>query len=341
MQWSECFPTGSRVLALPSWDSPRLYFSEHGPARRWTDSAVYPAFKFLARGYKLMLRAKAAAGLLQARVSESEWALGDFVKDLLPPIASVAVLVGTPGPAQKTTIQFRDESGRVTGYLKCGHTPMSCHKLANEHTILTHLPPDAGSKVLKFGPLRGGQALLTAPIEGTALSPTLPPPQDIQTFFDLLKRSGELSLDNHPWIRHFSTAAPAIEPWLQPLRPRSWPIVFQHGDLAPWNLIRETGRNNLRAIDWEEGLLDGFPLIDLAYYNLQTAELIHRWPARKAVNYAIGSIQTHTAPTLDADAALSIVRLSARWAYHIAEQIGIPADNRLQQSRRTVWEVQP
>src|SRR5436190_16094205 len=105
MQWSECFPTGSRVLALPSWDSPRLYFSARdGAAGRWTDSALYPAFRFLARGYRLMLRTKAAAGLLKARVTDTEWALGEFVKDLLPPIASVAVLVGTPGPAQKTTV---------------------------------------------------------------------------------------------------------------------------------------------------------------------------------------------------------------------------------------------
>src|SRR5437016_1061621 len=129
VEWSDCFPAGSKVLALPSWRRPRFYFSPRGPVGRWRDSELYPAFRSLARGYRFLQRAKATAGLARSRVVESNgWALGQFIGELLPPIGSIAVLVGTPGPTQKTTIQFRDAGGRVTGYLKYSHTERAKEK---------------------------------------------------------------------------------------------------------------------------------------------------------------------------------------------------------------------
>ena len=71
--------------------------------------------------FRWLVRAYAATGAPGSRVSEVEdWPLGDFIAGALDRPGAMAVLVGTPGPAQKATVQFWDRGGRVIGFVRLG-----------------------------------------------------------------------------------------------------------------------------------------------------------------------------------------------------------------------------
>ena len=59
---SELIGGSQSVLVLPNRDRPRLYFIKGDARERWRYSAFYPAFRWNARVYRLMLRGKALLG---------------------------------------------------------------------------------------------------------------------------------------------------------------------------------------------------------------------------------------------------------------------------------------
>jgi hypothetical protein len=167
MDWEAFFPPRTPVLALPSWESPRLYMPAQGFLRRWNGSSFYPAWRPLARLYRLWLRARATVGLVPVRITRSgSWPFGAFIEEALAPVASAAVLVGTPGPTQKITIQLWDGCGKVVGYLKYGEKAAACSRLQWEYHILSVLPKGAGPMALSYGSLGDGMALCLSPVPG-------------------------------------------------------------------------------------------------------------------------------------------------------------------------------
>lgn len=339
MDWEMFFPQGTAVAALPGWGNPRLYLPAQDIRRRWAASSLYPAFRPLARCYRLLLRARAASGLLKVRTAQSDgWLLKDFLKDVLPEANQVVVLAGTPGPAQKMTIQIRDAKGRVRGYVKFARGEAARRRLRQEYQLLQRLPTGAGPKALRFAPLADGEAMLITPLEGRALRAKLPPEQGLGKFLSFLANGEPVAAEEHPWLRALLERAGArAEPWLEPLAGRSWPLAVCHGDFAPWN-IRRNRDGALSAIDWEYGCVDGFPYVDAAYFVLQTAALIHRWKPRKAASYAAAFLSNHPWPALRPAEAASIVRLAACDAYLKSMDDGESPDAPLQRWRGAVWE---
>ncbi len=341
MDWAAFFPAGTRVLAMPGWKAPRVFLSAGGFREGWDKSALYPAFRRSAQLYRLWQRFKAGARLSSAREARSDsWPVGAFARDALPPIASVVVLAGTPGPAQKVTVQLWGEQGEILGYLKYAEKPAARSRLVKENEILSGLPGGVAPRPLKFGPMGGGAALLMSAIPGFHLKARLPPPNSVRAFLDALAVSGPTEIYTHPWVR---ALPPAVRqeagPMLSALAGRSWPVVVQHGDFAPWNVLQDSG-GALRALDWEYGSLQGFPHLDLAFYIIQTAALMHRWPPERARDYAVERLTRAPWPALEPAEALAVVRLAALDSYRKAVEDGHSSVVPLQAWRRRVWAGQ-
>jgi hypothetical protein len=339
LDWTSFFPPGTRVLALPNWKHPRLYLPAQSFFQNWQDSAFYPASRFLARVYRVSLRTRAAVGLGETRkVQSSHWPLGEFTREVLPEAESVVTLVGTPGPAQKITVRVLDGRGEVLAYLKYAEKEAARKRLRQECRMLHHLPGGAGPEVLKFGPFADGEALLITALTGKRLSTSLPPPEGSKDFLASLVLSAPLPLEAHPWARLVREQRSRLfEPWFEVLARKSWPIVAQHGDFAPWNLLwRPSG--TVGAIDWEYGTLEGFPHLDLAYYILQISALIQRRPPSKAVEYATTYLIRQPQLALSNEDAHALTCLAAYDAYLKAREDGQPDDTKLQMWRRRIWE---
>jgi hypothetical protein len=333
------FPPGTRVLALPSWRRPRLYLPAYPFFRRWNESKLYPASRRTARIYRLSLRAATAAGMKRTRmVRSSDWILGNFAQDVLPELSSAVVLVGTSGPAQKITAQLRDAKGRILGYLKYAEKDAARRRLRQERKVLSELPFGVGPKLMKFKPMGDGEALLCSALPGELLPATLPPPDDAAVLLGSLTVSPPRPLEAHPWVVHLqSRGQHGLDSCLETLAGRDWPVAIQHGDFAPWNLLRRSD-GALGAIDWEYGTLEGFPYLDLAYYVLQTSALIYRQHPLSAARYTAGYLKRQLTLGLDSAEAQALTRLAAYDAYLKATEDGQPESASLQAWRWEIWE---
>jgi hypothetical protein len=324
-------------MALPSWERPRLLLSAATIAERWRASAYYPAFRLAARCYRPLVRLRAAAGLGRTRPALGRsWALGEFVADVLPGAASCAVLVGSPGPAQKLTAQVRDAAGRVIGYVKWVERDVARERLRNEHCLLTRLPAGLGPRPLKYESTADWDALLLAPLAGSRLAARLPPPASLDDFLASLPSAPALPVDAHPALRSLAEQRPELAPCVDVLAARSWPVVVQHGDCAPWNFLRMKD-GALVAVDWEYGRLDGFPFIDLLRYILSVAVLIYGWRPERARRYARAQLLRRPGLALSEQEAAALVRLAAYDLYRTDAEDGYAADAPLQVWRRAIW----
>lgn len=339
VDWTLFYPPGTLVLALPSWKSPRLYLPVQHFSQRWDASSFYPASRTLARLYRLSLRARAAARLAEVRqVQSGVWPLGAFVRDVLPEVESAVTLVGTPGPAQKITARLLGGQGEVLGYLKYAHKEAARFRLRQEHRLLCNLPAEVGPDPLKFGSFADGEALLTTVLEGEKAPTSLPPADDLMDFLGTLAVSPSVPLEAHPWAKRIrEEGSTKLEYWFESLADKSWPVVVQHGDLAPWNLLRKPD-GTLGAIDWEYGVLDSFPHLDLAYYVLQIMALVRRQSPAAAAEYTIRYLNQDAGLTLSSKEARALTSLAAYDAYTKSREDGQPDDVRLQAWRRVIWE---
>jgi Phosphotransferase enzyme family len=334
------FPSGTPLLALPSWREPRLLLSKSsGPIRRWRDSAFYPATRWMARVYRLALRGKAVLGCGEARLAEADrWILPEFVGSCLPAVDSIVLQTRPPGPAQKFTIELRDRVGTIIGYVKYATEALAQRRLRDEHAMLVRLPPQLGPTPLKFGNMGDGTALLLTPLRGQDLTAKLPPAQEVLKFAKSLEISAPLTLAAHPFIHAVRERVGArLNTVVEDLAGRAWPIVFQHGDLAPWNLRWNPHSSGLCAFDWEFATANGFPYIDLAYFILQVALLVYSWPPVKSAIYATQWLERRSALGLTEREARALVRLAMFDAYSRGKDDEYPDDHPMQAWRLRIW----
>jgi hypothetical protein len=334
-----CFPPGERVMVLPNRRNPRLYLPSRDPLQRWEQSSFYPATRLRAKLYRLSVRLRAATKLAPVlRVRSSDWPLDEFVEDAIPQPCSAIVLVGARHPARHLTAQLRDGKGRVLGYLKYAETGASRRRLRQEWVMLSNLPEGIAPEPVKFGPLGNGEAILAKALSGKPPPATLPPPEAVIGLIESLPASSPMSLETHPWVRRMRDGGmPELDTLLEPLADKAWPLTVHHGDFAPWNLLR-TSDGTLRVIDWEYGVLEGFPYLDLAYYVLQTSALIYRRAPLSAARYSSAYLSLHPRLGLNAAEARALTGLAAYDAYRKSSEEGRLPDDGLQPWRRAIWK---
>lgn len=324
IDWTLFFPPGTRVLALPTWRNPRLYLTTGNLSRRWEQGSIFTACRRGARCYRLLIWFGAVARLVVTRMKHSSGQpLGEFLGELLPQVASATVLVGTPGPAQSATVQLWDGRGRVIGYLRYAKTEAARERLRQERDILSVLPSGLGPRPIKFGTLGDGESLLKEALPGMLLAATLPPPGDLK--------------EAHPWarrLRHFEV--PEVDALLGSLADWNRPVTMHHRDVAPSNLLR-TPKGGLLALDWEQGVMESFPYLDLTHYVLQVSALIYRQTPLGSVRYAIEYQSRNSDFGLNGTEAEALTLLAAYDAYGRSREDGHPDDARIQAWRRTIW----
>ncbi|MBW1612941.1 MAG: hypothetical protein JRJ57_02975 [Deltaproteobacteria bacterium] len=325
-------------MSLPSSKHPRLYFSIESFVNRWRHTRLYPAFRMSAQFFRLILRIKAllCIGMI-SEIQSDRWLLAEFVGDVLPEVCSVVLLIGTPGPTQKITIQLWDKN-QIVGYLKYATKPAAVNRLEQEYSMLTSLPKGIGPRPLKYGDFIDGIALLIAPLFGKQVQSKLPPTLEVKQLLKEMVKKEKYSVENHPWVQKLREKnAEDIDCWLLHLTNRQWQLVVNHGDFAPWNIFKCTD-GRIRAIDWEYGCLEGFPYIDLTYYLLQVIALIYRWSPIKAQAYAKRFLTKEIWPGLMPDEAESIICLAAYHAYQQALPDSDKFTKPLQIWRKAIWE---
>ncbi len=348
MRWDRFFTRGTPVIALPDWNEPRLFVPAQNFWQRWKGSSLCPppsakpdAIALPPKLGRLLYRIQVALGQspmqIACRKKSGSIDIQGFVREIFPEFSWAVFSVGVPGKAQKITAQLWNDRHQVIGYLKYSRKPIACDRIAREYAVLSQL--QVQPRPLKFGPLSKGTALLIEPIPGKHISSgTLPPEPEILTLLDQYAIAKPVPLNEHPWVQSFQqTADPFALKWLDALGNRPWPIVALHGDFSPWNLLRSPN-GKIFAIDWEYGLAEGFPYLDLAYYILQVAYWSLKWSPIQAFEYAVEFLSSRSGPNLTLAEAKAIVRLSAYQGYQFMLEDGHSLEEQPQYWRSKVWE---
>ncbi len=334
MNWAQFFPEGSHILAIPNWKQPRLFVASQSRGVRWKASALFPATTLLARTRRWLLRGLAQASG-KTRQSHKPFFLRTnhleiWGRNALP----VAILLGTPGPAQKLVVQFADANGITAGYMKFGESPAAIRRLEQEFRVLTGLPKGMGPEALKLEKIGNGLGLFLSSVPGMPLPNRVLPCKQTTALLSSFRNSAEtIRAFEHPWLRRVLSVNSEAAQRIETLDTRPWPVVFMHGDLAPWNILK--GPEGLRCIDWEYGTHEGFIGNDAAYHILQTGFLLKNWTPTKARQKATAWLSEKI--KLDPREAESLVRLTALMARHEASTDGHAASEPLQAWRYKVW----
>lgn len=338
--WLYFFPCEEKIIALPTWKNPRLLLCVRDLKRlNIFIEKIFNTQTWKAKMYKygMVIWAKIGKNFLIKKNSYSMCVLYHIIKDFDLKVNSIAVIAGRPSPIQKIKIILLNTSKEI-GYIKFSYLKLAQKRLQHEYEILSNLPQGIGPKPWKLEKVLQGTALLISPIRGVPIKACLPPPEDILDFQKKLVIDYNIKLENHPWIKKLSDKGFSWWKWIEPLEKKKWHIVIEHGDFAPWNLLRDPTTGKIWAIDWEFGDLCGFPYIDIAYYFLQTSALIYKWNPKKSFKVASKYLQLRFG--FNKHIADSLVKLSAFEAYWITSQNGRSDDWPLQRWRRKIWEIE-
>jgi hypothetical protein len=279
--------TNSKVFSVPNPTNPRLLFPDHGIIQRWRYSGLYPASRISAKAYRLFMRVRAAMKLFgQLTAIPAPDNLKTFVQDCFrSEVPAGVVLIGAPGPTQKLVVQLWGD-GKVLGYMKFGKTSTARSRIEREYTVLSGLAANLGPRPLKLARFVDGVAMIIRPIYGKQLPASISSLNTAKKLLSSMTKNVTYLVHEHPWMKDINERhRNNVTPCLDALSEQTWPVVFQHGDFAPWNVFQDNS-GILRAIDWEHGTLEGFPYLDQAFFLLQVGRLINRWSPEKAKKYA-------------------------------------------------------
>ncbi|HFD15052.1 MAG TPA: hypothetical protein ENJ38_01960 [Rhodospirillales bacterium] len=329
MNPARLFLPDQRLVALPSWQRPRLVLDAE---LAWRASALLPAQRLSARLMRALLRASAPLRSPRRRAAITEAPVAVWVEGLAP-LRPTAVLVGTAGPAQKLTVQFADRSGRASLYAKIAWKAVARRRLRQEATVLAELPPGCAPRPVAYHRSADYDVLLLEAENGRVLRDTRRDAARARRYLEQLAGASARRADGpHPWLLHVREALPELHPYVERLGTRRWPLVAAHGDFAPWNVLANGGR--VTAIDWEYAILEALPGFDLAYWRLQADALLARRPPVEARKRAAERVAG--ALDIGGELAEALVRVTAGWARREALEDGHRADEPLLRWREEV-----
>lgn len=344
------FPDNAQVLALPDEHRPRLLIAGKNFAERWALSNFLPAYRYSAQPIKWLYRCRAALGSAnRRRITGSDPEVARFIAECLPGNQIGALLLREVAGDYKLTAQIHNEQGQVTAYLKYAITERGKMRLLHEREILESLNENVCPQVLREGMLASGYGLLLRAVPGKAVPARLPPYRGLLPLLRLIASGGEpkadpktaaecalLSIEQHPWCQALQRRSPRLTAWITMLQHRQWPVVTNHGDCAPWNILRHG--TQCRAIDWEFGNRQGFPYLDLLCFLVQTASLIYRWAPAKTWSYLLRYLARAT--PLSEREMDGLIRLICYLLHARGQEEGRADGEPAQQWRRAMWEWQ-
>lgn len=319
MNPARLFLPDQRLVALPGIGPVRMVAdAQHA----WSATRFYPAQRPAARLLRLAARlaARWRGGVPRERLCAE--GVPAWVTELAP-LRPTAVLIGTPGPAQKLTVRFDTPEGRAALFAKIATRPAARRRLEHEATVLRALPSGFAPRLVAHDRFEDHDVLIQEAMEGRVLRDTPRDGEAARRYLEALVATAARAADGgHPWLEDMWETLPDLRPRIETLAGQRWPIVPVHGDFAPWNLLAGDGR--VVAIDWEYGALDGMPGLDLAYWRLQADALLgRRKPAearRRAAAWVAEALGTSYS------CADALVRVTAGWARREALRDGHRAD---------------
>jgi hypothetical protein len=255
-------------LALGNKESTRLAFDLYNPF-----SKKAKAFKFLTRF--LCLYANPLAKLVLPSIRSKKSTFIEFLENRLNTKLTTAVYLATE--KDKVVIQLQNKNG-VFGYLKFPMSPLGEKRLLKEQAAIRILSKQKLVPALLFD-----DTYLETPfialqnLEGTIGKVG---EWEYRHILNALKKDKYFPLREHPRIQNLKnelrenklTGLGKLLNNVVAASDREYLEVFEHGDFAPWNLIKT--QNGIVPFDFEYFEEQGLEFLDEIKFHFQIAHLL-------------------------------------------------------------------
>lgn len=274
------FLAANVVVVLPSKSSPKVYLAIDTPALARMAFELYNPFSTKGKLFKgvalfLCVHANNLAKLILPTLSIPKSPFMVFVSGQMAKELTSSVYIATA--KDKVVLQLV-ENGNIIGYLKYPLTLAGESRLQNEIKgirILSEkgiVPP-----LIYLGNYEKMDFIILRNIEGSIEKVDI---EEIAIVLNSLKKNVSYPLAEHPRILHLKRKAFELGmEWvavkmgsLVKQSKNSYAEVYEHGDFAPWNLIKAS--SGLVPFDFEYFVENGITYFDELKYHYQIAHLL-------------------------------------------------------------------
>jgi len=276
-------PVETRFWLIPGKEGEPRWILPHEPKlawpflRQWSPHDSCSRFKWLClmaayRGGRLGW----VPGVIPLQVVTSESESWNHLGWRTTPPPVPVIYVGTPGPARKAVFGLTDpRTGAVSSVGKVPLGPAAAVAIRREADILEKLAREKPGRAPRMLFVNHSKGIATQEfVDGlpterqlterhvaclsalTILGETISLREVLSDLRRQLDGSGHLAQNAHAVLERVLDEADDPSPL---------PAVWEHGDFAPWNLIKMPD-GSLRAVDWEAAARRGLPLFDLVYF---------------------------------------------------------------------------
>lgn len=302
------------LFAIPDWNTPRFIGENYSFSQRWKDSRFFPSFRTLGHLSRLRFRLLNAIHPNLRPNTAIYHDLQEIIREADLDVGRIIMQIGEPGPRQKYCARLISDHEHPLAIIKFGYRSSARARIEHEASMLDQVPKEMAPAVKCCIQSNSLYAIVMEYLSGKSFPATLRGfhskhkslnlVDSLLNYLRQMPRQESCVIESHPAIQRMDTIP---QDFCLPLRGRYWPVVMQHGDFAPWNLILNGSR--LKAIDWEVSVKDGFPYFDLVHFCIQTGGLIHHWRSDKLSHFILDLLM-HL--SLSLEEAKAILRLAAK-----------------------------
>jgi len=284
------FLSGERCIVLPTKSKPRVYLSIGNREMARLSFELYNPFSKKATILKGVTRFLCVycnwlvkLVMPTVKVAKSYFIL--FLEKKLDKKLSSSVYLATA--KDKVVVQVQDENG-IVGYLKYPTSPIGTQRLLNEQKSISML------STLKLVPevvlndvYNGTPFMMLQNLKGSIGQLSQ---QEYRPILTSLKKDRSFKLVDHPRIINLKDKLKALglidildmlEIVIRSTR-TSYFEVFEHGDFAPWNLIKTA--KGIVLFDFEYFEERGLEHMDELKYHFQVVNLLHGKKGKALIN---------------------------------------------------------
>jgi hypothetical protein len=262
----------------------------------WQVSAVLPAPSFYAP--------KGESSALRARLSQAYEMLGGY-----PAVVHLAA------SSKLSTAVVEVWSRRVIkGYVKLAFTPEASMRLTHEAEMSRLVPPGLAPRIVDEFRASEVVGMISEPVLGRSPRIGSPDRRACEKFVRALESDESLDVDHlTSRLRLLPSLSGLLADHVLALRNTDISGGVQHGDFVPWNVVVNR-RGDFTCLDWEFGQANGVPILDAAFWLLQSQLVANSRSARRTIGEAVRWLVRGPWPNLGRQEALAIVGFAAAQA---------------------------
>jgi len=282
------FFSENEYIFIPSTSNPKVILAIDNKEIKNNSFKLYNPFSYKAKIYKFFLKNLYNFSIISNafKVSHTDSPFINYLNRQFNEKFISSIYKSTE--EDKVVIQLQT-SRQIFAYIKFPLNETGCKRILNEKKAINALSKlNIVEHYLAFDYFEKNPFLVLKPLDGVY---SLYNKESILSLLEKLKSNEETNLLDHPRTIEIAEILKKDKILYKRFyraisRSRnSYKIVYEHGDFAPWNIIKSKRDNRLILFDFEYFVEKGLEWLDFIKYYYQIGRLLKNYNMIKIINY--------------------------------------------------------